>query len=72
MIRVIVADDSAFMRKLLSDLIDSDPDMEVVATAENGNDLLQKIPKFHPDVVTLDINMPIMDGISTLKQINIL
>jgi len=69
MVRVIVTDDSAFMRKILSDIINSDPDLEVVATARNGKDLLDKLVQYKPDVITLDISMPVMDGIETLKRI---
>lgn len=69
MTRVIVTDDSAFMRKILSDIIDSDPELEVVATAKDGQDLLDKVIDFKPDVITLDISMPVMDGLSALKRI---
>lgn len=69
MIRVIVTDDSAFMRKILSEIISSDPELEVVATARDGQDLLDKLPKYKPDVITLDISMPVMDGITALKRI---
>ncbi|MBS7528418.1 chemotaxis response regulator protein-glutamate methylesterase [Fusibacter paucivorans] len=68
-IKVLVVDDSAFMRKVISDMVLSDPMMEVVATAKNGQDALQKISTYHPDVVTLDIEMPVMDGLSALKEI---
>ena len=69
MTRVIVTDDSAFMRKILSDIIGSDPELEVVATAKDGQDLLDKIVDFRPDVITLDISMPVMDGLSALGRI---
>ncbi|MCB9362653.1 chemotaxis response regulator protein-glutamate methylesterase [Candidatus Woesearchaeota archaeon] len=69
MIRVIVTDDSAFMRKLLSDVINSDPELDVVTTARDGQDLLNKIEEFSPDLITLDISMPVMDGITALKKI---
>ncbi|MFP4424690.1 MAG: chemotaxis response regulator protein-glutamate methylesterase [Candidatus Woesearchaeota archaeon] len=69
MIRVIVTDDSAFMCKLLSDIINSDPELEVVATARDGKELLEKLEKNKPDLVTLDISMPVMDGITALKEI---
>jgi|Deesub1362A_J573_1020465.scaffolds.fasta_scaffold00459_24 two-component system chemotaxis response regulator CheB len=68
MIRVLVVDDSALMRSAISDLIDSQPDMEVVATAKNGLEALKLVEKHDPDVVTLDINMPVMDGLKTLKK----
>lgn len=67
--RVIVVDDSALMRKIISDMINSEDDMEVVATARNGQDLINKLESYNPDVITLDVEMPIMDGISTLKKL---
>lgn len=68
-IKVLVADDSALMRKILSDIINSDETMEVVATARNGQDAYEKILKYSPDVVTLDVEMPVMDGLATLEKI---
>ena len=68
-IKVLVVDDSAFMRKVISDMISSDPTMEVVGTARNGEEALQMIVSLLPDVVTMDIEMPKMDGLSALKQI---
>ena len=68
-IKVLVVDDSAFMRKVISDMISSDPGMEVVGTARNGEDALQMIVNLLPDVVTMDIEMPKMDGLTALKQI---
>lgn len=68
-IKVLVVDDSAFMRKVISDMISSDPNMEVVATAKNGEEALQMIVGHKPDVVTMDIEMPKMDGLTALKQI---
>lgn len=68
-IKVLVVDDSAFMRKVISDMISSDPNMEVVATAKNGEEALQMIVRHKPDVVTMDIEMPKMDGLTALKQI---
>ncbi|QGG48190.1 protein-glutamate methylesterase/protein-glutamine glutaminase [Heliorestis convoluta] len=68
-IKVLVVDDSAFMRKMISDMITSEPGMTVVGTARNGQDALQKLEQLAPDVVTLDIEMPILDGLSTLERI---
>ncbi|API93905.1 MULTISPECIES: protein-glutamate methylesterase/protein-glutamine glutaminase [Virgibacillus] len=68
-IRVLVIDDSAFMRKILSDMLASDPRIEVVGTARNGEDGLHKIKQLSPDVITLDVQMPVMDGITALKEI---
>ncbi|WP_349410517.1 chemotaxis response regulator protein-glutamate methylesterase [Pseudalkalibacillus sp. SCS-8] len=68
-IKVLVVDDSAFMRKILTDLLQDDRSIEVVGTARNGQDALEKIPRFNPDVITLDVEMPVMDGLETLKEI---
>lgn len=69
MIRVLIADDSAFMRKVLSDLFNSQSDFQVVGTAVNGQDAIEKVKKFQPDVLTLDVIMPIMDGLNALAVI---
>ncbi|WP_053957417.1 protein-glutamate methylesterase/protein-glutamine glutaminase [Inediibacterium massiliense] len=68
-INVLVVDDSAFMRKIVSDIINLDQDLHVVATARNGKEALGKIKEYSPDIVTMDVEMPILDGISTLKEI---
>ena len=68
-INVVVIDDSAFMRKSLSLMLESDPQIKVVATARDGREGIEKIRQFHPDLVTLDIEMPVMDGLTALKQI---
>jgi len=68
-IRVLIADDSAFMRKVLSDLFNSQSDFQVVGTAVNGQDAIEKVKKFQPDVLTLDVIMPIMDGLNALAVI---
>lgn len=68
-IRVLVVDDSFFMRKLLSDILNSDSDIEVVDTARNGEEALEKLKVSKPDVITLDFVMPVMGGLETLKYI---
>lgn len=68
-VKVIVVDDSVFMRKILSDLINSHPNIEVIDTARNGEEAIEKIKKQRPDVVTLDVEMPKMDGITALKEL---
>src|SRR6202041_939581 len=68
-IRVLVVDDSALMRKLISQVLQRDPSIEVVGTAMDGGIGLKKIDELHPHVVTLDIDMPRMDGIEMLRQI---
>ncbi|ENH98219.1 response regulator receiver modulated CheB methylesterase [Gracilibacillus halophilus YIM-C55.5] len=67
--KVLVVDDSAFMRKMISDMINRSNMLEVVDTAKNGRDALEKTHSLQPDVVTLDVEMPIMDGITCLKRI---
>ncbi|MBJ7895458.1 protein-glutamate methylesterase/protein-glutamine glutaminase [Bacillus atrophaeus] len=69
MIRVLVVDDSAFMRKLISDFLTAESQIEVIGTARNGEEALQKINALQPDVVTLDIEMPVMNGTDTLQKI---
>lgn len=69
MIRVLIADDSAFMRKVLSDLFKGQNDFQVVGTAVNGQDVIEKVKKFQPDVLTLDVVMPVMDGLAALAVI---
>jgi two-component system, chemotaxis family, protein-glutamate methylesterase/glutaminase len=68
-IKVLVVDDSALMRKIISDIINSEEDMEAVDIARNGQDMFDKISKHNPNVITLDVEMPVMDGITALKEI---
>ena len=68
-IRVLVVDDSALMRKLIPQILEADPSIEVVGTAMDGNFCLKKIEELQPHVVTLDLEMPGMNGIDTLKEI---
>ncbi|RME30525.1 MAG: chemotaxis response regulator protein-glutamate methylesterase, partial [Candidatus Zixiibacteriota bacterium] len=68
-IRVIVVDDSAFMRKAISKMLESDPQIEVVATARDGEEGVSKVLALKPDLVTMDIEMPRMDGLTALKKI---
>lgn len=70
-IKVLVVDDSAFMRKELKNILESDPEIKVIATARNGEEGLIKTLELQPDVVALDINMPIMDGLTMLQHIMI-
>ena len=69
MIRILIADDSAFMRKVLTDLFKKQPDFEVVGTATNGRDAVEKVKQLHPDLLTLDVQMPVMDGLNALAVI---
>jgi two-component system chemotaxis response regulator CheB len=68
-IRVLVVDDSVVVRKIVTDSLLSDPDIEIAGIAANGKIALQKIPQVNPDIITLDIEMPEMDGIETLTEI---
>lgn len=67
--RILVVDDSTFMRKIISDILNSVPEFTVVGTARDGSDALEQIEKMHPDVITLDVTMPRMDGLTALKHI---
>ncbi|NLT94236.1 MAG: chemotaxis response regulator protein-glutamate methylesterase [Clostridia bacterium] len=68
-IRVLVVDDSAFMRKVISDIISKDNELELIGTARNGKDALTKVIKLNPDVITLDVEMPEMNGLEALEKI---
>ena len=66
---VLVVDDSAFMRRLITQIIDASPDFHVVGTARNGLDALRQIHALDPQIVTLDVEMPELDGLQTLGYI---
>ncbi|WP_337062841.1 protein-glutamate methylesterase/protein-glutamine glutaminase [Kineococcus sp. G2] len=68
-IRVLVVDDSVVVRRIVTDVLAGDPAIEVVGTAGNGRIALEKIQQLKPDAVTLDIEMPVMDGLQTIKEI---
>ncbi|WP_281975562.1 protein-glutamate methylesterase/protein-glutamine glutaminase [Halobacillus litoralis] len=68
-VNVLIVDDSAFMRRILTDILNKDYRIEVVGTARNGKDCLQKMEMLKPDVITLDVEMPIMDGLEALDHI---
>lgn len=67
--KVLVVDDSTFYRRRVREILDEDRELEVVGEARNGQDALEKIMELSPDVVTMDVEMPIMDGISAVKAI---
>jgi two-component system chemotaxis response regulator CheB len=67
--KVLVVDDSAFMRKIITDLIMEDPHFEVIDTAKNGLEAIDKIREIKPDVVTMDVEMPVMNGLEALQII---
>lgn len=65
----MVVDDAVVMRKMITEVLERDPQIEIAGTAANGKIALQKIPQINPDLITLDVEMPEMDGIETLKEI---
>ncbi|QYR19753.1 chemotaxis response regulator protein-glutamate methylesterase [Paenibacillus sp. sptzw28] len=67
--RVLVVDDSAFMRKIISDIIITDPQFNIVATAANGCEAIEAVERWKPDVITMDLEMPEMNGLEALTQI---
>ncbi len=68
-IRVLVVDDAVVVRRLVTDVLAADPEIEVVGIAANGKIALQKIAQLAPDLITLDIEMPEMDGLETISEI---
>lgn len=68
-INVLVVDDSAFIRRIISDIIDAEPDMKVIGIARDGIDAIEKNKRLKPDVITMDIEMPKMNGNEALKEI---
>jgi two-component system chemotaxis response regulator CheB len=68
-IKILVVDDSLLMQRVLSDLLQSDSQLSIVGTARDGEEALAKIPVLHPDVVTLDIEMPRMNGLTAVRKI---
>lgn len=69
MIKVLIVDDSLVMRKAISRMLSKDPDIQIVGTAINGRDAIEKVETSKPDVVTMDVEMPVMDGLEALRQI---
>lgn len=68
-IRVLVVDDSVVIRRLLTEILSQDPEIELAGTAPNGRIALAKLPQVNPDIVTLDIEMPELDGLATLPEL---
>ncbi|WP_291964934.1 chemotaxis response regulator protein-glutamate methylesterase [Caloramator sp.] len=68
-IKVLVVDDSAFMRKMISDIINSQRDMQVVSTARDGLEAIEKAKQLNPDVITLDVEMPKKNGLEALIEL---
>ena len=69
MIRVLVVDDSAFMRRAITKILESEPDISVEATARNGDEAIVKAEQLHPDVITMDVEMPGMSGLDAVREI---
>jgi two-component system chemotaxis response regulator CheB len=68
-IKVLVVDDSSFFRRRVSEIVNQDPDLEVVAVAVNGKEAVDLAAKLKPQVITMDIEMPVMDGITAVREI---
>lgn len=68
-IRVLVVDDSSFFRRRVSEILEQDPLLTVVDTAANGQEAVEKAKTLRPDVITMDIEMPVMDGITAVRAI---
>ena len=68
-IRVIVVDDSALMRRVITGLLEQDPSIRVVATARDGREAIELVQDLRPDIVTMDVRMPVMDGLATTAHL---
>ncbi|MGF1690372.1 protein-glutamate methylesterase/protein-glutamine glutaminase [Photobacterium kagoshimensis] len=68
-IKVLVVDDSSFFRRRVSEIINSDPQLEVIGNAVNGKEAVDLAQQLRPDVITMDIEMPVMDGITAVREI---
>lgn len=69
MVKVLIVDDSAFMRNALSNMLSSDPEIQIVGKAKDGLEAIELVEKLKPHIVTMDVEMPRMDGITALKHI---
>lgn len=69
MIKVLVVDDSGFFRRRVAEILGADPQIQVVGTATNGQEAVEQTLALHPDVITMDYEMPVMDGITAVRQI---
>jgi two-component system chemotaxis response regulator CheB len=68
-IRVLVVDDSRFFRRRLTEMLELDPQIKVIGEAENGDEAVHKAARLKPDVITMDVEMPVMDGITATRRI---
>ena len=69
MIRTLIVDDSAFMRMSIRSMLANNPDITIVGDASNGKEAVEKSKKLHPDIIIMDVNMPVMDGLTAVKTI---
>lgn len=69
MVNVLIVDDSAFMRNALTSMLSSDPEIKIIGTAKDGLEAVEKVQLLKPDIVTMDVEMPRMDGLTALKNI---
>lgn len=67
--RVLVVDDSGFFRRRVTEILENDTHLEVIGAATNGKEAVEKVAELKPDVVTMDIEMPVMDGITAVRHI---
>jgi two-component system chemotaxis response regulator CheB len=67
--RVLIVDDSTFYRRRLTSLLEKDPSIKIIGHATNGLEAIEKATELKPDVITMDVEMPIMDGISAVSHI---
>ncbi len=68
-IKVLVVDDSAFMRRVITDILGQDPELKVIGVAHNGQEAVKRVEQLRPDVVTMDVEMPVLDGLGAVEQI---
>ncbi|NTV65298.1 MAG: response regulator, partial [Oscillochloris sp.] len=68
-LRILIVDDSALMRRLIRTMLDRDPELTVVGEAADGREAIARTAELKPDLITLDVRMPVMDGVETTRQI---
>ena len=68
-VKVLIVDDSAFFRRRLTEIINADPRLEVIASAADGMEAVELVSRYRPDVITMDLEMPVLDGIGAVKKI---
>ncbi len=69
MIKVLIVDDSSFAREIVKEILSNDPQLKVIGEASNGEEAIEKTASLHPDLITMDITMPVMNGITAIEQI---